>query len=75
MGGDARGLRARSSRRRPWSRQWPLDGWQSLLLSGALLAWIAVRAARAARSPLEVLAPRLHGALVDGVRRRADRGA
>jgi hypothetical protein len=55
-----------------WAGQWPLNGWQNLLLSGALLAWIAVRAARASRSPLEVLAPRWHLAFVDGLRRRAD---
>ena len=53
-----------------WHGQWPLDGWQNLVLSGALLAWICVRAIRTGRSPFEVWAPGLHRAFVEGLRRR-----
>ena len=52
-----------------WSGQWLLNGWQNVTLSCALLGWVVVRALRAGRSPLEVVAPRLHGAFVEALRR------
>jgi hypothetical protein len=53
-----------------WSGQWPLNGWQNLALSAVLIAWVGLRAARSARSPLELLAPRLHAVFVAAVQRR-----
>lgn len=52
-----------------WRGQWLLNGWQNLALSGALLAWVGLRALKLGRSPLEILAPRLHRVFVERLRR------
>lgn len=53
-----------------WSGQWLLNGWQNISLSCGLLGWVCVRATRDADSPLEVVAPRMHLAFVEALRRR-----
>lgn len=53
-----------------WSGQWLLNGWQNLSPSCGLLGWVCVRAARDARSPLEVIAPRMHLIFVNALRSR-----
>lgn len=53
-----------------WSGQWPLVGWQNMLITALLLALVLRRALRLGYSPLAPFAPRADAALVATLRRR-----
>lgn len=53
-----------------WSGQWPLVGWQNMLITACLLAVVLARAWRHGYSPVIFFSPRGDVALVEALRRR-----
>ena len=53
-----------------WKHQWPLNGWQNMAFSIALIAFALVRAVQKGRSPVMLVNARWDGQVVDALRRR-----
>jgi hypothetical protein len=54
-----------------WTHQWPLNGWQNMLITALLLAWIIARAIRSGTSPVSLFSPRLDELVITTLRRWA----
>jgi hypothetical protein len=52
-----------------WTNQWPLNGWQNMLISVLLLAWIIFRAVRTGASPVSLFSPRINDVVVATLRK------
>jgi hypothetical protein len=52
-----------------WSGQWPLVGWQNMLITAVLVAITLERAARHGYSPLAIVSPRADSELVAVLRK------
>ena len=53
-----------------WSGQWPLVGWQNMLVTAVLIAWVLARALRTGYTPLRLASARADAALVAVLRKR-----
>jgi inner membrane protein len=53
-----------------WSGQWPLVGWQNMLISAVLLVWVLARALRSGYTPLRLASCNADAELVATLRRR-----
>jgi hypothetical protein len=53
-----------------WSHQWPLNGWQNMLLTAALIAWSVVRIVRGGASPLSLFNKSWDAAIVVALQTR-----
>ena len=56
-----------------WGGQWPLVGWQNLLVTAVLIAWVLARALRTGYTPLRLASARADAALVAVLRKRFGR--
>jgi len=52
-----------------WTGQWPLVGWQNMLISAVLIALVLERASRRGYSPLVIVSPRADSELVAVLRK------
>lgn len=52
-----------------WSGQWPLVGWQNMLVTAVLIALVLERASRRGYSPLAIVSPRADSELVAVMRK------
>lgn len=52
-----------------WAGQWPLVGWQNMLITAALIALVLERAARRGYSPVAIFSPKADLALVAVLRK------
>ncbi len=62
-----------SSRGYYWGNQWPLNGWQNFVITGALLALMFFWAWKRGYSPIEMASQKADQAFVDTLRRRFPR--
>jgi hypothetical protein len=53
-----------------WAHQWPLNGWQNMLITVALIAWIIGRAVRNGVSPVSLFNERLERLVIATLRQR-----
>jgi hypothetical protein len=53
-----------------WAGQWPLVGWQNMLVTALLLLWVFARALRTGYTPLRLVSARADAELVAVLRKR-----
>ncbi len=53
-----------------WKHQWPLNGWQNMLITVLLLVWIIARAIRNGASPVSLFSQRLNDVVITALRQR-----
>jgi hypothetical protein len=53
-----------------WTHQWPLNGWQNMLIKILLLAWITARSIRRGSSPVSLFSSRLDQKVISTLRQR-----
>jgi inner membrane protein len=56
-----------------WSGQWPLNAWQNIVITLALLAFMIIRAIQTGRSPVEIFSPSADRKVVSVLRQRWSR--
>jgi len=57
-----------------WTHQWPLNGWQNMLISVLLLAWITFRAVHRGASPVSLFSKRTNEIVVATLRKWCRKG-